>query len=123
MDFHPVFDAGGGQNDVVGILNGFGNPVSGLLEKCPDLHAPEGVGMVVSVVRDNQYFQVTPFLFFIAGAHVLELLIERTEQVKEVAIQVLGVVRGANVHIKNAIAVGVVPEVSDGFVNFVGIGV
>ena len=37
VDFHPVFDAGGGQNHVLGILNGFGDPVAGLFQKGRDL--------------------------------------------------------------------------------------
>ena len=117
VDFHPIFNAGGGQDHILGILDGLGNPVAGLFQQGPDLHALEGAGVIMPVIRENQDLQVAPLLLPIAGTHCLKLVIKSAEQVEDIAVEVLGVVRGANIDIIAVVVAGVVPEVSERFVD------
>ena len=80
--------------------------------------ALEGAGVVVSVVRENQDLQVTPGLRLVTGAHRLKLVIEPAKQVIDVAVQVLGIVCGANIDVIAAVVVRVVPKIPDRFVDF-----
>src|ERR1039458_5035464 len=71
--------------------------VAGLFQKGTHLEAPAATSVIVSVIRENHNLQIASFPCLVTGTQILKLPVKPAEHEKNVAIQILGVIRRANV--------------------------
>ena len=68
MDFHPGLDPSRGEDDVLRVLEGLCDPVSGLFQKRLDRDAFGRPGVIAAVVRKNEDFQLPALLCLVTSA-------------------------------------------------------
>ena len=119
MNFHPGLNSGCGEDNVLGIHNGIRDPVPGVFQKRLNLNAPADAGVIVAMVRENQDFEIMTFTRLVKGAQFLKLFIERAKHGENIAGQMLGIVRGANVGVVVVALVIGIEKISDQFMRII----
>ncbi len=92
MDFHPGLDSGCRQDNVPGTDRGLRDPVTVPGQKTPDCDARSAAGVIVSVIGQNEDFQLLSFTGSVDGAQFLEFFVESAKHRVDVAPQMLGAV-------------------------------
>ena len=68
MDFHPGLDPSRGEDDVLRVLDGLRDPVSGLFQKRLDRDAFGGASVIAAEVLKNEDFQFPALLRLVTSA-------------------------------------------------------